>query len=130
MKKRSPQSATSIRRLLPLLLICTLFSAPVQADGYQASFKNTEIEEFINTVSKSLNKTIIIDPAVKGKISVRSYETLDAQQYYQFFLSVLEVYGYTAISMDNGVLKLFRLKIPKVPPYPLLPLAAMPSAMK
>ncbi|WP_168385762.1 type II secretion system secretin GspD [Erwinia amylovora] len=110
MKKRSPQSATSIRRLLPLLLICTLFSAPVQADGYQASFKNTEIEEFINTVSKSLNKTIIIDPAVKGKISVRSYETLDAQQYYQFFLSVLEVYGYTAISMDNGVLKIIPSK--------------------
>lgn len=110
MKKRSPQSATSIRRLLPLLLICTLFSAPVQADGYQASVKNTEIEEFINTVSKSLNKTIIIDPAVKGKISVRSYETLDAQQYYQFFLSVLEVYGYTAISMDNGVLKIIPSK--------------------
>ncbi|ADP10010.1 General secretion pathway protein D [Erwinia sp. Ejp617] len=110
MKTRSPQYATNTRRLLPLLLICTLFSSPVQAEGYQASFKNTEIDEFINTVSKTLNKTIIIDPTVKGKISVRSYETLDAQQYYQFFLSVLEVYGYTAINMDNGVLKIIPSK--------------------
>lgn len=101
---------TSRATLALFVLMLTLFSQTVVAEGYQASFKNTEIEEFINTVSKSLNKTIIIDPSVKGKISVRSYETLDGPQYYQFFLSVLDVYGYTAINMDNGVLKVIPSK--------------------
>lgn len=113
MKLMNSHRPASARRLPLLLLICSLFSSSVQAEGYQASFKNTEIEEFINTVSKSLNKTIIIDPTVKGKISVRSYETLNADRYYQFFLSVLEVYGYTAINMDNGVLKIIPSKSAK-----------------
>jgi general secretion pathway protein D len=72
---------------------------------YSASFKETDIIEFINTVSKNLNKTVIIDPTVKGQISVRSYEELNDEEYYQFFLSVLEVYGFATVEMPNGVLK-------------------------
>ncbi|MGP2771962.1 hypothetical protein, partial [Serratia marcescens] len=45
-----------------------------RAEQFSASFKGTDIQEFINTVSKNLGKTIIIDPAVKGKVTVRSYE--------------------------------------------------------
>ncbi|MDW5897987.1 type II secretion system protein GspD, partial [Klebsiella pneumoniae] len=67
-------------------------------------------QEFINTVSKNLGKTIIIDPAVKGKVTVRSYEQLDEKQYYQFFLNVLDVYGYTVIGMPNNVLKVIAAK--------------------
>jgi len=40
------------------------------ATEYSASFKNADIEEFINTVGKNLNKTIIIEPSVRGKINV------------------------------------------------------------
>lgn len=92
-----------MKRIL-LILLC-LFSVKVYADEYDASFKNAEIGEFINTVSKNLSKTIILDPSVKGHISVRSHELMDAEQYYQFFLSVLEVYGFSVLNMENGVLK-------------------------
>ena len=75
------------------------------AESYSVNFQSVEIKEFINTVSKLLNKTIIIQPEVKGKITVRSYETLDPEQYYQFFLNVLDVHGYSVIDAGNGVLK-------------------------
>lgn len=72
---------------------------------FTAAFKNTDIREFINIVSKNLHKTIIIDSQVKGEVSVRSYDQFDADQYYQFFLNVLDVYGYTVITTANNVLK-------------------------
>lgn len=72
---------------------------------FTAAFKNTDIREFINIVSKNLHKTIIIDAQVKGEVSVRSYDQFNADQYYQFFLNVLDVYGYTVITTANNVLK-------------------------
>ncbi|MDW5511045.1 type II secretion system secretin GspD [Serratia proteamaculans] len=83
---------------------------PVQAEEFSANFKGTDIHEFISTASKALGKTIIIDDGVKGKVTVRSYEPLDAGQYYQFFLNVLDVYGYAVISMPNNVLKVIPAK--------------------
>ncbi|WP_312665041.1 secretin N-terminal domain-containing protein, partial [Pantoea sp. CTOTU49201] len=101
-----------------LLLLC-LMTFAVQADEYDASFKNAEIGEFINTVSKNLRKTIILDPSVKGHISVRSHEVLDEEQYYQFFLSVLDVYGFSVLNMKNGVLKVVPSKNAKSGVIPL-----------
>lgn len=112
------------RRRAALLLSCALCLPTVawaeRHDSYSASFNNTDIHEFINTISKNLNKTVIIDPAVKGNISVRSYEELDDQQYYQLFLSVLEVYGFTVVDMQNGVLKVLPAKGAKGAAIPLL----------
>ncbi|WP_235186763.1 type II secretion system secretin GspD [Serratia sp. DD3] len=86
---------------------------------FSASFKGTDIQEFINTVSKNLNKTVIIDPAVRGTITVRSYDMLNEQQYYQFFLSVLDVYGFAVVDMNNGVLKVVRSKDAKTAAVPV-----------
>ncbi|HEJ9096996.1 TPA: type II secretion system secretin GspD [Serratia odorifera] len=90
------------------------------AGAYSASFNHADIHEFINTVSKNLHKTVIIDPAVKGNISVRSYEQLDEEQYYQFFLSVLDVYGFAVVDMQNGVLKVLPAKNAKGAAIPLV----------
>ncbi|MBY5994012.1 type II secretion system secretin GspD [Ferrimonas balearica] len=74
----------------------------VAADAqYAANFKGTDIQEFINIVGKNLNRTIIVDPTVRGKINVRSYDLLSEEQYYQFFLSVLQVYGYAVVEMPG-----------------------------
>ncbi|MCV9879509.1 type II secretion system secretin GspD [Brenneria izbisi] len=86
---------------------------------FSASFKGTDIQEFINTVSKNLNKTVIIDPSVRGNITVRSYDVMNEEQYYQFFLSVLDVYGFTVVPMDNNVLKVISSKEAKSTSMPL-----------
>lgn len=97
-------------RALVAVAVIIVLSSTARAEQFSASFKGTDIQEFINTVSKNLGKTIIIDPAVKGKVTVRSYEQLDEKQYYQFFLNVLDVYGYTVIGMPNNVLKVIAAK--------------------
>ena len=104
---------------LMLLVFAALLFKPAAAEEFSASFKGTDIQEFINTVSKNLNKTVIIDPSVRGTITVRSYDMLNEEQYYQFFLSVLDVYGFAVINMNNGVLKVVRSKDAKTAAVPV-----------
>lgn len=80
------------------------------SEQYAANFKGTDIQEFINIVGKNLNKTIIVDPTIRGKINVRSYDLLNDEQYYQFFLNVLQVYGYAIVEMENNVIKVIKDK--------------------
>ncbi|MCL1050308.1 type II secretion system secretin GspD [Shewanella abyssi] len=80
------------------------------SEQYAANFKGTDIQEFINIVGKNLNRTIIVDPTVRGKINVRSYDLLDDEQYYQFFLNTLQVYGYAVVEMENNIIKVIKDK--------------------
>lgn len=102
------------------LLMHGLSIAPAFATEYSASFKNADINEFINIVGKNLNKTIILDSAVRGKINVRSYDLLNEKQYYQFFLNVLEVYGFAIVETDNGIIKVIKAKDAKVSSIPVV----------
>ncbi|SET39677.1 type II secretion system secretin GspD [Thalassotalea agarivorans] len=111
-----------------VFLACSLalsfnFIAPVPyvyAAQYSPNFKGTEITEFINIVGKNLKKTMIVDPNVRGKINVRSYDLLTEEQYYQFFLNVLEVYGFAAVEMPNNVVKIVRNKKAKTSSIPVV----------
>ncbi|ALM72218.1 type II secretion system secretin GspD [Vibrio vulnificus] len=95
-------------------------SSGVLANEFSASFKGTDIQEFINIVGRNLEKTIIVDPSVRGKIDVRSYDVLNEEQYYSFFLNVLEVYGYAVVEMENGVLKVVKSKDSKTSAIPVV----------
>ncbi|MQD70260.1 type II secretion system protein GspD [Vibrio parahaemolyticus] len=103
------------------LLAGSLLCVPgAMANEFSASFKGTDIQEFINIVGRNLEKTIIFDPSVRGKIDVRSYDVLNEEQYYSFFLNVLEVYGYAVVEMDNGVLKVIKAKDSKTSAIPVM----------
>ena len=100
------------RRLIAGMVMGASLLAPQLAwsEQYAANFKGTDIQEFINIVGKNLNRTIIVDPTVRGKINVRSYDLLDDEQYYQFFLNVLQVYGYAAVQVENNIIKVIKDK--------------------
>lgn len=103
-----------------LIVVTSLVSVSAIAEDFSASFKGTDIQEFINIVGRNLQKTIIVDPSVRGKIDVRSYDVLNQEQYYKFFLNVLEVYGYAVIEMDNGILKVIKDKDAKTAAVPVV----------
>ena len=122
---RTLHRAKHIRRsIINVLTVCVLaFSfcmASASAAQYSPNFKGTEITEFINIVGKNLKKTIIIDPKVRGKINVRSYDLLTEQQYFQFFLNVLEVYGFAVVEMDNNIIKVIPNKDAKSSSIPVV----------
>lgn len=118
-----------IKRIGIVCLAACVFTTPVwaqqgqataQQEEFSASFRNTDINEFIQVVSRNLEKTIIIDPEVRGRINVRSYDVMNRQQYFQFFLSVLSVHGYAVIEMESGTLKVIRDRDAKNAPSPVV----------
>lgn len=102
------------------VLVASLVWCSASAEEFSASFKGTDIQEFINIVGRNLNKTIIVDPSIRGKIDVRSYDVLSEEQYYKFFLNVLEVYGFAVVEMDNNILKVIKAKDAKTSAIPVV----------
>ena len=88
-------------------------------DEFSASFRGTDIQEFIETVGRNLEKTIV-DPSVRGRINVRSYDILTEEQYYQFFISVLSVYGFTIVDMGDNFIKVVPSKDAKQDAIPVI----------
>ena len=101
------------------LTALSLYSSSLLAANFSASFKNTDIREFIDTVGRNLNKTILVDPSVQGTVSVRTYNVLSEDEYYQFFLSVLDLYGLSVIPMDNGMVKVVRSSVARTAGVPV-----------
>ncbi len=103
-----------------IIFSSTFVVGQASAAQYSPSFKNTEIVEFVTIVGKNLKKTMIVDPNVRGKVNVRSYDLLSEEQYYQFFLNVLEVYGFAAVEMDSNIIKIIRNKDAKTSSIPVV----------
>jgi len=93
-------------RLVGLLFISlsVCFShAALSAEKEQLTltFNDTDITAVINAVSTLTGKNFIIDPRVKGKVTVITHQSMTKDEVYQVFLSVLKVHGFAAIQGNN-----------------------------
>ena len=66
------RASHSLFSKLSTALCAAVLCVSATAAEYMPNFKDTDINEFINIVGKNLERTIIVDPNVRGKISVRS----------------------------------------------------------
>ncbi|MDO6570938.1 type II secretion system secretin GspD [Gilvimarinus sp. 2_MG-2023] len=73
-----------------------------QADEqtWMVNFKDSDIQEVIKFIAEATEKTIIIDPKVRGQVKVISDKPVNRQELYGLFLSILDVHGFTAV--ENG----------------------------
>ena len=87
-----------IQRLHWLALVCCLLTAPTwsEAQTWKINLKNADIREFITQVSTITGTTFVVDPRVKGNVTVVSDRKLDTEAVYALFLSVLRVHGFGA----------------------------------
>ena len=65
------------------------------------NFNAMDINAVISAVSEMTGRNFIVDPRVKGKVTVISHRALKASEVYQVFLSVLKVHGFAAIPGKN-----------------------------
>ena len=80
-----------------------LFAKPVFSQEFTVNLKDTDIQEFIEFVADVTGTTIVIDPAVKGKVKVVSSKPVSREELYDLFLSILDVHGYTAVRSGEVV---------------------------
>lgn len=72
-------------------------------DSWKINLKNADIREFVTQVSAITGKSFIIDPRVKGDVTVISNVNMDEESVYQLFLSVLQVHGFAAVSAGSAI---------------------------
>ena len=72
-------------------------------DSWRINLKNADIREFVTQVSAITGKSFIIDPRVKGDVTVISNVNMDEESVYQLFLSVLQVHGFAAVSAGSAI---------------------------
>jgi len=87
-------------------------------DKLTLNFQDADIHALINAVSKITGKNFIVDPRVKGKVTLVSSEELGPDQIYEVFLSVLDVHNIVAIE-SNGLVKLLPKAVAKTIPTPI-----------
>ncbi len=105
-----PRSPLALRLAGLLLASFLSLSAMAQtaavADGPPAEYwtinlKDADIREFIDQVAEITGETFIVDPRVKGQVSVVSQARLSSREAYQLFLSVMSTHGFTVIQQGD-----------------------------
>ena len=89
--------------VITLVVSLLLFAKPVWGQEFTVNLKDTDIQEFIEFVADVTGTTIVIDPAVKGKVKVVSSKPVSRAELYDLFLSILDVHGYTAVRSGEVV---------------------------
>jgi general secretion pathway protein D len=84
--------------MLPLkIAVLMIISTTISAEEVTLNFRDTDIKDFINVISEITKKTFVVDPRVRGKVTVVSNQEMDSKQVYEVFLSILSVHGFAAI---------------------------------
>ncbi|MFK5969950.1 MAG: type II secretion system secretin GspD [Candidatus Marithrix sp.] len=108
-----------------LLLCIILLPNFVNAADVTLNFRDMDIKAFIDIISKETGKTFVVDPRVKGKITVMSSKPMDNKQIYDVFLSILSVHGFTAIP-SGSIIKVIPDNLAKSQNSPVLPIDKIP----
>ncbi|WP_279222926.1 type II secretion system secretin GspD [Stutzerimonas kunmingensis] len=87
---------------LPLLAVEPgIEPSPNQQDGWTINLKDADIRAFIDQISQLSGQTFIVDPRVKGQVSVVSNATLSLSEVYQLFLSVMATHGFSVLTQGD-----------------------------
>lgn len=89
----------SIRQLIRILAFALLLFTSVQAHAGDVTmnFKNADIRAFIEFVAGFSGKNFLVDNRVKGNVTIISPVSMNEDEAYDVFLSVLEVNGFSTV---------------------------------
>lgn len=94
-----------LRRWLIAMLLMAGMAMPLQAEeSWQINLKDADIEAFISQVADITGRSFVLDPRVKGKVSVLSSEPMNQEGVYELFLSVLQIHGLAAVPAGDVTL--------------------------
>ena len=92
-----------------LATVLTLAATPAVAEDFveegetwTINSPSVDMVQFITQVAQITGKTFVIDPRIKGTVSVVSQAALDREGVYDLLLSVLRVHGLGAVPIRDG----------------------------
>ena len=103
-----------MRKVSPLLLAVLLAGGAVQlaqagaapaasSQRITTNFRDTDIATVAEAVANATGRTFIVDPRVRAQVNLISTTPMTANEFYQAFLSILQVHGFAAVPTGNIV---------------------------
>lgn len=116
-------SRTALHAVYALLLVALAGGALVIPDAdaaaadetWKINIKNADLNEFVVQVAEITGRTFVVDPRIKGNVTVISSSAMDAEAVYELFLSVLRVHNWTAVP-SGGVIRIQQMQTAKQSP--------------
>lgn len=91
------------RKSLFALSLLLAFNSSAIAKTWKVNLKDAEISALVAEVSEITGKNFIVDPRVKGNITVISSKPMSANAVYELFLGVLSVNGFAAVPVGDVI---------------------------
>ncbi len=89
-----------------LVALCAAPFADARAQTQVLNVQDADIRAFIQDVSRSTGYTFVIDPRVKGVVSVSSSGPLTRAELFDVFLSTLRANNYVAVPTGSGAYRI------------------------
>ena len=94
---------SSISKVFIFLIGVLLSISVIAQESYLLNYDDVNLRKITQDIAKFSKKTIILDPRVKGKVTIYSDSLLDQEQVWQVYLRTIQVNGFSAITEDNIV---------------------------
>jgi general secretion pathway protein D len=95
------------RRFASGVMLSLTLAAAVQAaeqENWKLAMNDAELRDVVREMSSILGTTVVLDPRVKGKITVISDKELDREGVRRLFYSVLDAHNFTVIDEGDRIL--------------------------
>jgi general secretion pathway protein D len=87
-----------------LILTLSIFSfGAIAEDSFILNYEDVDIKKVTQDIAQFSKKTIILDPRVKGKITIYSNANLNRDQIWNVYLRTLQVNGFSVITENSFV---------------------------
>ena len=88
------------------ILFATIFFSFININAQETfilNYENVDIKKVSQDIAQFSRKTIILDPRVKGKITIYSNANLDRSQVWDVYLRTIQVNGFSAINEEGFI---------------------------
>ncbi|WP_106477885.1 type II secretion system secretin GspD [Phytohalomonas tamaricis] len=89
------------------------------APRYEIDYNDVSLQEFIDSVGRITGKHFIVDPRVRGNISLESQRSLNADELYRVFQNQLQINGYATVELGDDQVRIVPDQVARTQPLPL-----------
>ena len=85
------------------LLLGSILATPSIGAPVTLNLKDADINALVESMSVLTGKNFIVDPRVRGRVTIISAKPMDEKELYEVFLAVLAVHGFAAVPGDRAI---------------------------
>ena len=90
------------KKSLLVTTLCTFFVVQAQ-ETFILNYEDVDIKKVTQDIANFSKKTIILDPRVKGKVTIFSNSSLSSDDVWDVYLRTIQVNGFSALNDENFV---------------------------